>query len=351
VPQRGIVERRRVSAEFDGPTTPLDNALRRWCRPMSEYEASTEPASDSYARFVESVLHDGEPDWEAIPFDVLCSRCGYNLRMLPRPRCPECGLEFEWQSVLDRSGWTSDFLFEHNWQKKPIRSWLATVWRSFRPSRFWREVSLYHRTDTGPLWFMLVFSGVAALLVLLATAGLAWLILGTVDKMWPLPQHNLGQPVRLAELKHFLGVVLTWSITASLSYLGYILSMTLLMLALLLVLSWWPTIISRCQSRWAPLLRFMAYTASPVLILWNLWLLFCISLFVSAGIRDDFLLGLSIFGPPPLLLIAFLGIGLKRYLRLPRPWVPAVVSLVGAALITLPTIVACAIIIDALISH
>ena len=36
-------------------------------------------------------LTDGQPDWSAIDFEVRCGRCDYNLRMLPEPRCPECG--------------------------------------------------------------------------------------------------------------------------------------------------------------------------------------------------------------------------------------------------------------------
>ncbi len=32
--------------------------------------------------------------------DFPCPRCHYNLRALHNPQCPECGLEFRWQSIL-----------------------------------------------------------------------------------------------------------------------------------------------------------------------------------------------------------------------------------------------------------
>lgn len=41
------------------------------------------------------------PQWESISHDVKCPACGYNLRGLNDPPCPECGHRFEWAAVLD----------------------------------------------------------------------------------------------------------------------------------------------------------------------------------------------------------------------------------------------------------
>ena len=30
---------------------------------------------------------------------VLCARCGYNLRNLTKPRCPECGVHIRWRDI------------------------------------------------------------------------------------------------------------------------------------------------------------------------------------------------------------------------------------------------------------
>lgn len=75
-------------------------------------------------------LRDGAPDWDAIDFDVTCVRCGYNLKLLGQPRCPECGLEFEWAQVVTYHQQSSDFLFEHQWRRLPIRSLLLTLTRA-----------------------------------------------------------------------------------------------------------------------------------------------------------------------------------------------------------------------------
>jgi len=69
---------------------------------------------------IERVMKEGRPDWDAIDFDVLCSRCDYNLRTLTRPRCPECGLEFQWPEVLGRIVNRSEFCL--NIIGRPVRS-------------------------------------------------------------------------------------------------------------------------------------------------------------------------------------------------------------------------------------
>jgi len=102
-------------------------------------------------RDIAALLRDGRPDWEAITFDVLCGRCGYNFRMLTEPRCPECGLEFDWFTVLDESAGRSEFLFEHNWRKRPLGAWWQTVRRGLRPRRFWQQVSIHDRIYARPL--------------------------------------------------------------------------------------------------------------------------------------------------------------------------------------------------------
>ena len=45
-------------------------------------------------------LPRGLPATWVMDRDVHCPTCGYNLRMLREPRCPECGLVFRWQDLL-----------------------------------------------------------------------------------------------------------------------------------------------------------------------------------------------------------------------------------------------------------
>ena len=40
------------------------------------------------------------PDWEDVPFEVGCARCGRDLRGLEEPVCPQCGLDFDWSDAV-----------------------------------------------------------------------------------------------------------------------------------------------------------------------------------------------------------------------------------------------------------
>ncbi len=102
------------------------------------------------------VTADGAPDWDLLTTPILCSRCAYNLRGLSEPRCPECGLPFAWRDVLSAGLLRSKFLFEHNWRRRPLGSYLETLLRSLWPARFWSRVSLHDHLTPAPLWFFLI---------------------------------------------------------------------------------------------------------------------------------------------------------------------------------------------------
>ena len=149
---------------------------------------------------VARLLRDGQPDWAAVTHDVYCSRCGYNLRMLTRPLCPECGLEFEWRALFERQIGRSRFLFEHNWRERPFRSWVATVWRSLRPRAFWNHLSLHDRMHLAPLWLMLGLAPLVFLVGIHITAALGWASAELIERIdapsgfaGPLGQGNVAR--------------------------------------------------------------------------------------------------------------------------------------------------------------
>jgi DNA-directed RNA polymerase subunit RPC12/RpoP len=41
------------------------------------------------------------PDRDTFGSDVACPLCGYDLRALTEPRCPECGYAFTWPDLVD----------------------------------------------------------------------------------------------------------------------------------------------------------------------------------------------------------------------------------------------------------
>ena len=85
---------------------------------------------------------DGTADWNQITEEVSCVRCGYNLRGLDTPRCPECGLGFTWEEVINPDLRPHRYLYEHHFGKEKFRRILKTVVHSWIPWRFWRSMAL-----------------------------------------------------------------------------------------------------------------------------------------------------------------------------------------------------------------
>ena len=84
--------------------------------------------------------------------DLDCPRCGYNLRGLPQPRCPECGLVVDLDQIRAAQALLSKPLFEYQWRRRPIRSFFSTVWLTVRPWRLWRTVKLEWEPQNKTIW-------------------------------------------------------------------------------------------------------------------------------------------------------------------------------------------------------
>lgn len=93
------------------------------------------------------------PNWALMLDDIPCPRCSYNLRELTHTRCPECGLDFSWNEVIDRAKVLEQPHFEYQWRRRPFRSLVWTSVRLLVPWRFWPRCSM-----SGPV-------GVAGLLI------------------------------------------------------------------------------------------------------------------------------------------------------------------------------------------
>ncbi|MCP4594072.1 MAG: hypothetical protein GY842_25355 [bacterium] len=138
------------------------------------------------------------PDWDLVPFEVGCARCGHDLRGgvepccpgcglefdwadavpierltclhcdyhlcgLPETRCPECGEPFTWEQVLAGYHRRKHLLFEYRWRDRPVRSLAATWWRALRPGKLWRQFDIHDPPRVKPLLamvclFLLAFS-------------------------------------------------------------------------------------------------------------------------------------------------------------------------------------------------
>ena len=107
------------------------------------------------------------PDWDAIGRDVSCPLCGYNLRGLAEPRCPECGYAFAWADVLREDRPRHPYLFESH-PEANVWSFFRTLLGGLPPRRFWRLLTPLEPPRPGRLflyWFLatsLVWLGLAA---------------------------------------------------------------------------------------------------------------------------------------------------------------------------------------------
>jgi rubredoxin len=80
------------------------------------------------------------PDWSRIDRDIACPLCGYNLRGLVEPRCPECGYVFEWGPLLNPPP-SHPYLFEH---RRGMRAFACTLVATLAPNRFWALLQPTH---------------------------------------------------------------------------------------------------------------------------------------------------------------------------------------------------------------
>lgn len=147
------------------------------------------------------ILPEGLPDDWVQRSEVRCPRCRYDLRMLRAPRCPECGLVFRWQTLLnvncprcgetlhavdddecpgcdlvlnwalllDRAAAVDHRLYEYS--RRPVRAALRTWVAVLNPWGFWRGVPLEappNRSRLRRLRWAAVLICVAGLLILAA---------------------------------------------------------------------------------------------------------------------------------------------------------------------------------------
>ncbi len=95
---------------------------------------------------------DIAPSWETWPGTLPCPRCGYDMRMLTEPRCPECGLRTTWTELIAAAEQRSSCpLFEYQWRRQPVRSLLRTIGETMLPWRVWQTVRMTDAPRAGPL--------------------------------------------------------------------------------------------------------------------------------------------------------------------------------------------------------
>ncbi len=141
---------------------------------------------------------------DAVPIEELtCLRCGYHLFGLDRTRCPECGTDFTWEEVLAEYRRRAKPWFEYQWRRRPVRS-LVRTWRTtLRPQRFWSEMDIHDPPRLRPLIGMIALS----LMLSLAIWPLGWAL---ADWLWSW-RWSAGNTWRRAQWGSWGGLIDRWT--------------------------------------------------------------------------------------------------------------------------------------------
>ena len=118
------------------------------------------------------------PDSPKMDGALPCPRCSYDLRLLPQPRCPECGLEFEWETVIAATTRPSTPLFEYQWRRRPLRAFVRTFASALIPPLLWRQTPLEAKPRLLPLVLLVGTALLVYLLSLHLIEQLYWLLSG-----------------------------------------------------------------------------------------------------------------------------------------------------------------------------
>lgn len=310
---------------------------------------------------IERLLPGGEPDWSAITFDIHCPRCGYNLRTLTHPRCPECGLVVDWHEAIAHAMAQSELLFEHAWRRRPIRSWLKTFWWAVRPASFWDRISIHDRVQVLPLFVYWIIAFGVCLAILHVTCGLFSFLLAHV-----LSARGNQPSLTLERIQYQLDRVATMPLTRDYRYLLWlagIISFQVGTAGVLLALrqTWF-----KFHIRTAQVVRVIAYALTPLmasavligLVLAGAFPLYALSgpvpflpymnytndsgqtrYFVPVSMRSGLstpLQAAALYGAMALTMIIAMysiSLGLSRYLRLPHARRVAAVTVLTASLL------------------
>ncbi len=179
------------------------------------------PSLDTSAHSNPAIVCSNAPDWDNVPFDVGCARCGQDLRGRSEPTCPACGLEFDWAVAVpieeltclkcgyhlyglrdtrcpecgERFTWADALrehyrrkkpLFEYRWREQPVRSFVRSWRLAMYPRKLWRILDLHDPPQVRPLGFTVAVSIFALFLLTPVLMGLdQWTYMRLIGSIRP----------------------------------------------------------------------------------------------------------------------------------------------------------------------
>ncbi|HET6250045.1 MAG TPA: hypothetical protein VFE47_20305 [Tepidisphaeraceae bacterium] len=125
-----------------------------------------------------------KPNWSTLGAEIVCPLCGYNLRGLIDPRCPECGHSFQWPDLLDPSRRKHPYLFETH-PRRNFTSFWKTAFHGLRPLKFWTTLRADQPCNRRRL--VIYWLIVAMVLVITLASGIGAFVLDDNARMWGTP--------------------------------------------------------------------------------------------------------------------------------------------------------------------
>ncbi len=256
------------------------------------------------------------PNWETLALELHCPRCGYDLRRLPQPRCPECGLQFQWAELIAATErQLQSPLFEYQWRHRPVRSFFGTIGRAMLPWRLWPETRIALEPRLVPLLvFVLLMLLLHAVVCLSTEYGSSTFMDWWCRTRFGWTPYIAGQ---LADLN---------------AYLLALLGALLLVVLTWLVLQVFQQTINRYRIRWQHFLRILAL-AGTAAWMWHavVGVLFCLNCVIAtctpSGVWrwrawaacTEYLVWLAMILPISVFALA-ISLGMGRYLQVRRGW-------------------------------
>ncbi len=268
-------------------------------------------------------------DWaDAVPIErLICLRCGYHLYGLQENRCPECGTNFTWDAALAEYHRRRKPLFEYRWREEPIRSFFGTWFRALSPGKFWKTVDIHDPPRVGPLITMTVVVTVLVFLSMVVLDGIdmfAWSVWGG----WRVGSRRALPPTIGALPLYIFGAFFSPVLHAALTAIVVWLTASLLSLML------FPESMRLCRVRFAQVLRVWAY-ALPHIVPVATTATFLVSYAAAFGVGNY---GKEVEGFTAVVALVFvtraLRLGYRDYLRMPHSLAVAIASQVIAFLAT-----------------
>ncbi len=261
------------------------------------------------------------PDWDALTIELRCPRCRYDVRRLPQPRCPECGLQFSWGELIAAvQQRLSCPLFEYHWRHRPVRSFFGTLGRALLPWTLWRATRMTIEPRLVPLLVLVLLTGALYVGICVGAAcAVDWLTRAPAAGWYIFRTSGIVEVLGELELRRVLGVYALLILTG-------------------VVLQIFQQTINRYRIRWQHFARVMLL-AGTSLLLWRavLVLLLYVQYAINAPVWrwSGITVAWSAYSDWRELLIdpVSMGVfvlavatGLSRYLQVRRGWAMGILS-------------------------